>query len=50
VGFLPGEADAGTCVNAPLDHEKSVILEKFTEIMREFSLGFGADRQVKRHE
>lgn len=50
VGFLPGEADAGAGIDAPLEHLKSVVLEPFAKVAGGLALGFGADREVESND
>ncbi len=47
VGFLSGKSDAGAGINTELDHLKSVINEKLTEVSVALPFFFRFDREVE---
>ncbi|SPE50804.1 hypothetical protein SBV1_1220001 [Verrucomicrobia bacterium] len=49
VGFLAREGNAGTGVNAELDHLEAVIDEKIAEVSGLLALLSCADREIKRY-
>ena len=47
VRFLPGKTHAGTGVDTPLEHLKSVVLEPLAEVVCRLALGLGSDWQIE---
>jgi len=47
MGFLTRETNAGTSVNAPLQHLESIIFKPLAEIVCGLSLGLASNRQVE---